>query len=70
MDAFSVSIMRGLTLKCNIKYALIIALFFGSFQSLMPVLGWFSGIHLKYRFNNSSVDCFFTAPWNWIKNTY
>lgn len=47
MDAFSVSITRGLTLKCNIKYALIIAIFFGGFQALMPVLGWFSGIQLQ-----------------------
>jgi manganese efflux pump family protein len=47
MDAFSVSITQGLTLKCNIKYALIIALFFGGFQALMPVLGWFSGIQLE-----------------------
>lgn len=47
MDAFSVSITRGLTLKCNIKYALIIALFFGGFQALMPVLGWFSGMQLQ-----------------------
>jgi manganese efflux pump family protein len=47
MDAFSVSITRGLTLKCNIKYALIIALFFGGFQALMPLLGWFSGIQLQ-----------------------
>ena len=47
MDAFSVSITRGLTLKCNIKYALIIAIFFGGFQALMPVLGWFSGMQLQ-----------------------
>lgn len=47
MDAFSVSITRGLTLKCNIKYALIIAIFFGGFQALMPVIGWFSGIQLQ-----------------------
>lgn len=47
MDAFSVSITRGLILKCNIKHALLIALFFGGFQALMPVLGWFSGIQLQ-----------------------
>ena len=47
MDAFSVSITRGLTSKCNIKHALLIALFFGGFQVLMPVLGWFSGIWLQ-----------------------
>lgn len=47
MDAFSVSITRGLTLKCNIKHALIIAVFFGGFQAVMPVAGWFSGIQLQ-----------------------
>lgn len=47
MDAFNVSITRGLTLRCNIKYALIIAVFFGGFQALMPVAGWFSGIQLQ-----------------------
>jgi len=47
MDAFSVSITKGLNLKFNIKHALIIALFFGGFQALMPVIGWFSGIQLQ-----------------------
>lgn len=47
MDAFSVSITRGLTLKCNIKHALLIAMFFGGFQALMPVAGWFSGVQLQ-----------------------
>ncbi len=47
MDAFSVSITRGLTLKSNIKYAIIIALFFGGFQAIMPVLGWLSGMKLQ-----------------------
>ncbi len=56
MDAFSVSVTRGLALKCNIKQALIIALFFGGFQAFMPVLGWFSGIQLQYI-----VSTF--APW-------
>jgi putative Mn2+ efflux pump MntP len=56
MDAFSVSITRGLALKCNIKQALIIALFFGGFQAIMPVLGWFSGIQLQFI-----VSTF--APW-------
>lgn len=56
MDAFSVSITRGLTLQCNIKYALIIAIFFGGFQAFMPVLGWLSGIQLQ-----SMVSLY--APW-------
>lgn len=46
MDAFSVSITRGMLLKCNFKYAFTIALFFGGFQALMPVLGWLAGEQL------------------------
>jgi manganese efflux pump family protein len=46
MDAFSVSITRGMILKCNLKYALTIALFFGGFQALMPVAGWLAGEQL------------------------
>ncbi|MEN6329766.1 MAG: manganese efflux pump MntP family protein [Methanobacteriaceae archaeon] len=46
MDAFSVSITRGLSVRCDIKHALLIALFFGGFQALMPVLGWASGMEL------------------------
>ena len=56
MDAFSVSITRGLTLKCNIKYALLIAIFFGGFQALMPVLGWFAGMQLESIIST-------VAPW-------
>lgn len=47
MDCFSISITRGLALKLDLKPTLIIALFFGGFQSLMPVLGWISGVQLQ-----------------------
>ena len=41
MDAFAVSICKGLCMKkVNIKQALIIATFFGGFQALMPLLGY------------------------------
>lgn len=46
MDAFSVSITRGMILRCNLKHALTIALFFGVFQALMPVAGWLAGEQL------------------------
>ncbi|NYB52970.1 MAG: manganese efflux pump [Methanobacteriaceae archaeon] len=46
MDAFSVSITRGMILKCHLKYALTIAIFFGVFQALMPVAGWLAGSQL------------------------
>lgn len=44
MDAFAVSICKGLCMK-KFKYgqAAIIALFFGGFQALMPAVGWFLG---------------------------
>ncbi len=44
MDAFAVSICKGLHMKkINHKQSLIIALFFGGFQALMPFLGWALG---------------------------
>ena len=44
MDAFAVSICKGLGMKrVNYRHALVIALFFGGFQALMPVIGWLLG---------------------------
>ena len=44
MDAFAVSICQGLSMKkLNWRHAGIVALFFGGFQALMPLLGWFLG---------------------------
>ena len=41
MDAFAVSICKGLAMrKVNKKQADIIALVFGGFQAIMPVIGW------------------------------
>ena len=40
MDAFAVSICKGLAMeKLNWKNAVIIGLWFGGFQALMPLLG-------------------------------
>jgi putative Mn2+ efflux pump MntP len=47
MDAFSVSITRGLVWNCNIKHAALIAVFFGGFQAVMPVIGWILGVQLS-----------------------
>ncbi len=48
MDAFAVSICKGLGMKrVNYKHAFVIALFFGVFQALMPTIGWFLGAQLK-----------------------
>lgn len=44
MDAFAVSICKGLSLgKIKIKHMCIAGLWFGGFQALMPLLGYFLG---------------------------
>lgn len=48
MDAFAVSMCKGLGMKrLNRKHAFIIALFFGGFQALMPLIGWFLGTQFE-----------------------
>ena len=44
MDAFAVSICRGLGMRrLNMRTAAVLALFFGGFQALMPLIGWALG---------------------------
>ena len=44
MDAFAVSVCKGLAMrKVNPVQCFVIALFFGGFQALMPVLGYLLG---------------------------
>lgn len=48
MDAFAVSVCKGLGMrKLNWRHALVIALFFGAFQGLMPVIGWALGTQFE-----------------------
>lgn len=57
MDAFSVSLTKGFTLKnISIKEMLWYGIFFGGFQALMPIIGWTAGIQLQWI-----VSTF--APW-------
>ena len=47
-DAFAVSVCKGLSLKkFDTKKGLIIALYFGIFQGLMPVMGYLLGTTFK-----------------------
>jgi putative Mn2+ efflux pump MntP len=57
-DAFAVALTSGLLIK-NIKInkALKIALFFGGFQALMPLIGWGAGLTFRD---------FFSAYDHWI----
>lgn len=43
-DAFSVAVCKGLNMrKLNLKHGYIIALFFGVFQAVMPLIGYLLG---------------------------
>lgn len=57
MDAFSIAITKGFTLKNITKMqCLWFGIFFGGFQAVMPILGWASGIQLKGLIST-------VAPW-------
>jgi len=44
MDAFAVAVCKGLQMKeIDYKQGVTVALFFGVFQGLMPLLGWYLG---------------------------
>ena len=48
MDAFSVSICKGLTTKkFSWRMALVCGLWFGFFQALMPIIGYFLGAQFQ-----------------------
>ena len=58
MDAFAVAICKGLGMeRINKRDTLLLALFFGGFQALMPTLGFLLG----YRF-----ESFITSIDHWI----
>ena len=44
MDAFAVAICKGLSVKkVSVKHGLIVGLYFGGFQAVMPLLGYLLG---------------------------
>ena len=48
MDAFAVSVCKGLGMqRVNKKQMLVIGLYFGGFQALMPLIGWALGIRFQ-----------------------
>ena len=47
MDSFSVAIANGLATKTfKIAKALKISAFFGFFQAIMPIIGWYAGVYV------------------------
>lgn len=58
MDAFAISICKGLSMrKMNWKKAIIIGLYFGIFQGIMPIIGYLLG---------TTFDHFITSIDHWI----
>lgn len=48
MDAFAVALCKGLCMqRLDKRQATLIASFFGGFQALMPVIGWFLGTQFE-----------------------
>ena len=48
MDAFAVSICKGLSMeRLKKRDSLIVGIYFGGFQALMPVIGYYVGIHFR-----------------------
>ena len=57
MDAFAVSICKGLAIKkISFRHMLIVGAWFGCFQAIMPMIGYFLGIQFA-KFVNAF------APW-------
>jgi len=53
MDAFAVSITLGLSVeKPKIKEIIIPGIYFGFFQALMPLIGYFAGINFANKIQN------------------
>ena len=58
MDAFAVSICKGLaTPKISVKHMMIAGIWFGGFQALMPLIGYFLG---------STFEKYITAFDHWV----
>ena len=48
MDSFAVAICKGLAMKnMQIKKAIVIGLYFGLFQVVMPIIGYFLGVNFQ-----------------------
>ena len=49
MDAFAVAICKGLSIReLKPRHAVLVGLYFGGFQALMPVIGWLLGARFEH----------------------
>jgi len=52
MDAFAVAVSKGLCVKeCKPRHAVIAGTYFGVFQAVMPLIGYFFGVQFADRIN-------------------
>ena len=68
MDAFAVAICKGLAMlnKVDKKGALLIALYFGVFQAVMPTLGWLLGSQFAQYVTRLAPWIALRSPcWSW-----
>ncbi len=50
MDAFAVAMCKGLSMqKFRFRHALLVGVYFGIFQALMPLIGFFIGVNFAGR---------------------
>ena len=53
MDAFAVSICKGLSVKeLKVKHMACAGLYFGGFQAIMPLIGYFLGANFQHLIEN------------------
>ena len=58
MDAFAASICKGIPLKkVAPKHAMLTAFWFGGFQALLPLIGYYLGA--RFCIKHRSLDCIF-----------
>lgn len=58
MDAFAVAVCKGLSVRqLSMRHYLLIGVWFGGFQALMPALGYLLG---------SAFECYITAVDHWV----
>lgn len=52
MDAFAVAVCKGLSVKkISVKHPVIVGLYFGVFQAVMPMIGYFLGKQFSDKIN-------------------
>ncbi len=53
MDAFAVAVCKGLSVRrAGLRYSLAVGLYFGGFQALMPLLGYYLGVSFRDLITN------------------